>query len=84
MTPPPMKVKAHYSCRPGIEATPMRDQHRLRSGLKQIFACKSPSFFYDRVRDYVNIPYETKLRIDALFNEVAGLSPEEIWRVWYD
>lgn len=79
-----MKKKAHYSCRPGIEATPKMYLRQVRDGLKAIFGCKSPSFYYERVKDYVNIPYETKVSVDKLFKEVAGLEPEQIWSIWYD
>lgn len=84
MITPPMKTKAHYSCRPGYDAVPENCRRSVRGRLRVILGNPRRSFFYERVNDYPNIPYETKVSIDALFKEVCDLTPEQIWEIWYD
>ena len=75
-----MKI-VHYSCKPGIDLIPKKDQAELRSKLTEVFGSPSPATYYNKVNDYKNIPYHEKTAIDGIFSEL-GLAPEQVWKTW--
>ena len=75
-----MRIK-HYSCQPGIDLVPKKDQKFLHESLMKIFENPCKTTFYKHLRDFRNIPFEIKMSIDRLF-ESLGIPEEKVWRVW--
>lgn len=71
----------HYSCKPGIDLVPKKDQDELRQGLMEIFGSPSYATYYNKINDYRNIPWHLKEAIEELFKKF-GVEPEKIWEIW--
>ena len=75
-----MKI-VHYSCKPGIDLVPKKDQDDLRLKLMEIFGNPSYATYYNKTNDYKNIPFHVKLAIDEVFS-YYGITPPQVWSVW--
>lgn len=76
-----MSVTIHYSCRPGIELVPKKDQEDLKYKLMEVFGSPAYTTYYLKIRDYKNIPYHVKASIDNIFSGY-GISPVDAWHIW--
>lgn len=78
------KAIIHYSCLPGIGLVPKKDQDILRKGLMEIFGNPCKAAYYQKIKDFPNIPYDVKVKIDGLFFNIARISEFDIWKTWTD
>lgn len=71
----------HYSCKPGIDLVPKKDQDELRQKLMEIFGSSNYATYYNKINDYRNIPWHLKEAIEGLFKEF-DVEPDKIWKIW--
>lgn len=75
-----MKIK-HYSCKPGIDLVPKKDQEELRLNLMEIFGNPCYATYYNKINDYRNIPWHVKEAIEVVFKRF-GVASDKVWKIW--
>ncbi|MCQ2064727.1 MAG: hypothetical protein MJY66_02580 [Bacteroidaceae bacterium] len=72
----------HYSCQRAVDAVPKQFQKELRQSLSEIFGNPCRTTYYQHLRDYRNIPFEVKTRVEDLFTSRYHIPKDRIWTIW--
>lgn len=76
-----MVKKVHYSVKKACEQVPYRDYAHVNSVLMEIFGCSTKQYFYEKRKDFVNMPAHIIEKVKNLFIGL-GFKEDEIFETW--
>lgn len=76
-----MVKKVHYSVKKACEEVPHKDYARVNAALMEIFGCSTKQYFYEKRKDFVNMPAHIIDKVKSLFTSL-GFKEENIFEIW--
>ena len=79
-----MVRKVHYSFKKGCSKIPKGKFQEANVKLMEACGCSTLQAYYNKRKDYVNIPAHVKEEVEYIFSKYGILDPDEIWEIWND
>lgn len=75
--------KIHYSVKEACERVAVKDYRFVNEQLQKIFGCSTQQYYYQKRRDFVNMPEHIRQKVEELFMGL-GFKKDEIFKTWED
>ena len=79
-----MVRKVHYSFKKGCGKLPKEKYREVTVRLMVACGCNTSQAYYNKRKDFVNIPAHVKEEIEQIFFIQGITDPDDIWDIWED